>query len=376
MNQVIMILMAFGAVTGGLDRILGNRFGLGEKFEEGFRLMGSLGLSMAGIICLTPLLSGLLGRFAAPLCTGVGLDPGLFGGILAIDMGGYQLAMSLAENPAVGRFAGIVISAIFGCTVVFTIPVGMGTIEEADKPLFSRGLFLGLLAMPAALFLGGLLSGLGPGQTAWQCVPFLVGAGLLLLGMGKWQDKLVRGFGVFAQVIRVVTTLGLILGAVQYMTGWTILPGLAPLEEAMEVVSAIAIVMLGSMPLAELIQRLLKKPFGWVGHKTGLNTASTTGLLVGAVSVVPALVMMKDMDPRGKVVNAAFLVCGASALSAHLGFAAGTEPDMVAPLLAAKLLGGLLGAAVAMWYTRPTMNLSEFAARGIQHPQERTRGSM
>ena len=89
MNQVIMILMAFGAVTGGLDRILGNRFGLGEKFEEGFRLMGSLGLSMAGIICLTPLLSGLLRRFAAPLCAGVGLDPGLFGGILAIDMGGY-----------------------------------------------------------------------------------------------------------------------------------------------------------------------------------------------------------------------------------------------------------------------------------------------
>lgn len=166
MNQVIMILMALGAVTGGLDRILGNRFGLGEKFEEGFRLMGSLGLSMAGIIRLTPLLSGLLGRFAAPLCAGVGLDPGLFGGILAIDMGGYQLAMSLAENPAVGRFAGIVISAIFGCTVVFTIPVGMGTIEEEDKPLFSRGLFLGLLAMPAALFLGGLLSGLGPGQTA------------------------------------------------------------------------------------------------------------------------------------------------------------------------------------------------------------------
>lgn len=70
MNRVIMILMAIGAVTGGIDWILGNRFGLGEKFEEGFRLIGSLDLSMAGIICLTPLLSGLLGRFATPLCTG------------------------------------------------------------------------------------------------------------------------------------------------------------------------------------------------------------------------------------------------------------------------------------------------------------------
>lgn len=352
MNQVIMILMAFGAVAGGLDRILGNRFGLGERFEEGFHLMGSLGLSMAGIICLTPLLSDVLGRFAAPLCSAVGIDPGAFGGILAIDMGGYQLAMGLTQDRAVGQFVGIVVSAIFGCTVVFTIPVGMGAIPERDRPLFSTGLLLGLLAMPAALLLGGLLSGLGLGTVVVQCIPFLMGAGLLLLGMSRWRDKLVEGFGHFARFIRGVATLGLILGSVQYMTGWIILPGLAPLEKAMEVVSAIAIVMLGSMPLAELIQRLLKKPLGWVGRKTGLNTASTTGLLVGAVSVTPALVMMKDMDDRGKVVNAAFLVCAASALSAHLGFTVSAEPDMVTPLLTAKFLGGVLGVVIAMWYTR------------------------
>ena len=39
MNTVIMWLMAFGAVLGGLDRIIGNRFGLGKRFEEGFELL-------------------------------------------------------------------------------------------------------------------------------------------------------------------------------------------------------------------------------------------------------------------------------------------------------------------------------------------------
>jgi ethanolamine transporter EutH len=55
--------------------------------------------------------------------------------------------------------------------------------------------------------------------------------------------------------------------------------------------------------------------------------------------------MMKEMDERGKVVNAAFLVCGASALAAHMGFTFGVESELVVPLLICKILGGLAGAA-------------------------------
>ena len=35
-NEIIMCVMAVGAAIGGIDRILGNRFGFGEKFENGF----------------------------------------------------------------------------------------------------------------------------------------------------------------------------------------------------------------------------------------------------------------------------------------------------------------------------------------------------
>ena len=52
-----MILMAAGAVLGGFDRLRGNKWGFGDKFETGFMLLGSMALSMAGMICLTPVLS-------------------------------------------------------------------------------------------------------------------------------------------------------------------------------------------------------------------------------------------------------------------------------------------------------------------------------
>ena len=74
-------------------------------------------LSMAGILCLAPLLSGALESTLAPLWRALGLDPAMLGGILAIDMGGYQTAKSLAQDAAIGRYAGILAAATLGCTV-------------------------------------------------------------------------------------------------------------------------------------------------------------------------------------------------------------------------------------------------------------------
>lgn len=45
-NEIIVYLMVVFMALGAVDRILGNRFGLGEKFEEGIMAMGSLALAM------------------------------------------------------------------------------------------------------------------------------------------------------------------------------------------------------------------------------------------------------------------------------------------------------------------------------------------
>ena len=39
---------------GALDRVFGNRFGIGKEFEEGILAMGSLALAMIGIISRAP----------------------------------------------------------------------------------------------------------------------------------------------------------------------------------------------------------------------------------------------------------------------------------------------------------------------------------
>lgn len=351
MSQIILYIMALGALLGGLDHLLGNRFGLGQRFTEAFQLLGSIALSMAGIICLAPVLSHWLGKLIVPAFRFLHLDPGMFGSILAIDMGGYQMAMDLCTDPNMGRYAGIIVSAIFGCTLVFTIPVGLGAVGEEDRPYFTRGILYGLITMPAGLAAGGLMCALPLGLLLWNLLPIAAVSALLIMGLLKNPEALTAGFQKFAKGTEKLAVFGLMAGAIQHMTQKEWIPGMIPLAEAMEVVCSIAIVMLGSMPLAELLQRLLKKPFQWIRRYTGLNQVSTTGLLMAMVSVVPALAMIPRMDNRGKVLCGAFVVSSASLFAAHLGFALSTEPELAAPLITAKLLGGILGMLLALWAT-------------------------
>lgn len=352
-NQIIQYVIAFGVLLGGADRILGNRFGFGAKFESGFRLLGNIGLSMAGIICLAPLLSQAMGHVVIPLSHAIGIDPGIFGSVLSLDMGGYQLALDLSENAALGNYSAVIVSAIFGCTLVFTIPVGLGTITDEDRPDFTRGILLGFVAMPFAMIAGGLSYGLSMGAIVWNSLPVFLISALLFVGILLRPEAMTKGFRVFARFIQILGTFGLTLAAIRHIAGIELIPGMPKLLDAMATVSSIGISMLGCMPLAELLRRLLKRPCAWVQRKTGLNDVSTTALLLGVVSVSPALAMIPEMDKRGKVVCSASLVCGASVLGSHLAFTMNIHPDMVPQLLCAKLFGWLLGTLVALFATRP-----------------------
>lgn len=350
MNRILMGIIAGGVLLGGLDRLLGNKFGFGEKFEEGFRLLGPTALSMAGIICLAPVLADVLGRVIVPFYRAAGIDPGMFGGVLAIDMGGYQLAKELALDSRIGSYAGILVAAIFGCTLVFTIPVGMGTIDREDRWSFAKGIMLGLAAMPVGLLVGGVLAGLSVRECLYQNLPVFGTAVFLLLGLWKIPDKMVKGFCALAEGIRILVTTGLVLAAVEFLCGWNPLPGMAPLEDAMGVVVSIGIVMLGSLPIAEFLRRILEKPFGMLGKKLGMKSESLTGMLVGLVSPMPVFSMYRKMDEKGKVAVGAFLVSGASLLAAHLGFTLTMEPEMLPALLVGKLCGAFAAVVLALWF--------------------------
>ena len=357
MNQILMTVMALCAILGGADRLMGNKFGYGDKFEEGFRLLGPMALSMAGMICLAPVLADVLGRVIIPFYQAIGTDPAMFGSILAIDMGGYQLAKELAIDSRIGSYAGIVAASVFGCTLVFTIPVGMGMIRKEDRRLFAKGIMLGLAAMPAGLLAGGILAGLSVPECLRQNLTLFAAAVLLLLGLWKIPDKMVKGFCILADGIRALITVGLVLAAVESLTGWTLLPGMAPIEDAMRVVSSIGVVMLGSLPAAELLRRLLERPFARLGTHLHISPLSLTGMLLGSVSAIPVFSLYQDMDEKGKTAAGAFLVSGTSLLAAHMGFTVSTEPDMLPALLCGKLCGALCAVVLAFFFQKSPLCL-------------------
>ena len=79
-NEIIIYIMVFFAVLGAIDKIIGNKFGLGEKFEEGIMALGSLALAMVGIICLAPVLAKVLNPVIVPVFNLLGADPAMFAG--------------------------------------------------------------------------------------------------------------------------------------------------------------------------------------------------------------------------------------------------------------------------------------------------------
>lgn len=296
-------LLAAEALIGGIDRLLGNRLGLGERFEEGFRLLGPTALSMAGILCLSPLIVRVLSLTLSPLWQRIGLDPGMLGGFIPIDMGGYQAAVDLASDPTIGLYAGILVSATTGCTLAFTIPMGMGLLSPEDTNAFSRGILIGLIPMPAAQILGGLAGGMQFLPLLKESIPILLFSAALMLCLHFAPEKSLKVFGGFAKFLRALSLIGLTLGAVQYIGNIKLLPSLMPLEEAMQVVASIGIVMLGSLPAAELLRRGLSRPFSALGRKLHMDDRSFAALLVGFVSATPAISMIKNISHSGKVSN-------------------------------------------------------------------------
>lgn len=348
MDKILMYIMAAGAVLGAVDRIFGNKKGYGKCMENGFLFMGPTALSMVGMMCIIPVFSGIAEKFLLPFYHLTGIDPAMFGGLLAIDMGGFPLAKELAVNSTLGAYAGIIVAATFGCTLIFTIPVGMRVVKKEDYPFFFKGITAGLVALPFGLIAGGFLCGLSLLEIVHQNLLIFLLALFILIGIKKAPEKLIRGLEIFASAMEIVITIGLVLGAVQYMTGITVLPGLYPIEEALKVVASIGIVMLGSLPAAEFLQRILKKPLSKLGAKIGLSEISIVGLFIGTVSVLPQLTMLKDMDKLGKIINVAYIVSAASLFAAHMGFTINEQPDLLNALIVSKLVGGFAAIGLAV----------------------------
>lgn len=358
-NEIIIYIMVLFMIVGAVDKCIGGKLGLSEKFEEGIMAMGALALSMAGIMVIAPLLATVLKPIVVPLYGLVGADPSIFATtFIANDMGGAPLALSLAEDPAVGNFAAYVLGSMMGPTIVFTIPVALGIIEKEDRPLLARGILYGLVTVPVGCLVGGLLvPNLPVGVLLINLIPIIIVGGLIFLGLMLIPEGMIKGFEVFGQIIVALATLGLAFGAAQLLTGNEWLVNLYPegapsLVEAFEVVGTIAVTLAGAFGLVAVFTKVANKPLSAIGKALGMNEVGAAGLVASLANNIAMFQMMKDMDKRGKVLNVAFAVSASFVIGDHLGFTAGQNSEMIVPMMLGKLVGGVAAVLLAYVLTK------------------------
>ena len=356
-NDIILYVMTGFMALGALDKaFLENRLGFGEKFEEGFMAMGSLMLAMGGVITLAPFLAAVLKPVIVPLYQAVGADPSMFATtLLACDMGGYPLAMQMAANPQIGRFAGIILGGMMGPTIVFSIPVALGIIEKKDHPALAKGILIGMVTIPLGCLAGGLMM-LGEGFTLFtlllNIVPVLVVSILIAAGLKFIPSAMIKGFSAFGKVVVALITVGLAMGIVEALSPYRFFPegspyALVPLTESYAVIGSIAIVLAGAFPMVTFITKVFKAPLLVFGRKLGMGDIAAAGMVATLANNIPTFTMMKDMDERGKIINVAFAVSAAFVFGDHLGFTAGVERGLILAMIVGKLVAGIAAVVLA-----------------------------
>lgn len=351
--EILMVAMAVFTVLGGLDRIFGNRFGLGKEFENGILAMGSLALAMVGIVSLAPVLAALLRPVIVPVYRFLGADPAMFAGsILACDMGGGALAKEMTADSQAAGLGGVITGSMLGATVVFTIPVAMGILREEDRPALAKGILCGVVTIPVGVFVGGLAAGYPVVMVLRNLTPIVLIALLIALGLWKAEDKMIRGFSLFGKGVVAVATVGLTCAIVEATTGFALIPGLAPITDGFTTVGSIVVVLAGAFPLIYAVTKLFRKPLMAGGRLLGVNDAAAAGLIACLANSIAAFELVKEMNPRGKVVCIAFSVSAAFVFGDHLGFAAGFAPELLPAMIAGKLAAGIAAVAAAMFLTR------------------------
>lgn len=349
MEIIIKILIGFGLGAGILDTVFHNKFGLAEKFQQGFAMIGTMMLSMTGIMSMAPVIAAALKPIAVPVFKMLHMDPSVLSILLSCDMGGYPLAMSLAENPKIGLMMGITTASMLGGTLTFSIPVGGSLLKKEDRIYYFKGLLIGAGCIPIGGIINGVLMGIQLTTVVWNHIPVICIAVLIIMGMKYCPDKMSRAMEKLAKAIEIIGLGGIGLGGIQYLSGCNLIPAFTPLLDSMKIVCEMGITLIGMLPMIEVLLRMIKKPLNNIGKKIGLDGIGASGLLISLVTTVPVYSLMGRMSQRGIVVNAVWTVFCSSILGSQLGLIMGIDSGLLFPFYISKFTAAFIGIAAATW---------------------------
>ena len=354
MNVLSWVMLGF-CILGGIDRILGNRFGLGKEFERGFMLLGSLALTMIGMISLAPLLATVLAPCFDWVYSVLKLDPSVIpAALLACDMGGAPLAIQIAQDEKMGLFNGLVVASMMGCTLSYNIPYALTIVKKEHHKDMFFGILCGIVTIPIGCFVAGIAYGIGVVALLLNLLPLVLLSVLIICGLLLFPAVTVKIFSVFGVIMKTVITLGLLLGIFQFLTGIELVKDLGDIREGAQICFNAAVVLSGAFPFMYVVSKLLAKPLGKLGKLLNISGDSAMGLVGSIVTNATTLETMNRMDPKGVVLNSAFMVSAAFTVGGHLAFTMSIDADWLPGVMLGKLVAGLTALLCALLlYRKP-----------------------
>ncbi len=347
--NIIAIIMGVFSMIAAIDRIFGSRLGLGSEFDRGFMLLGTMMLSMTGMITLSPLLADLLEPALGFVANVLHLDPSIIpASLFANDMGGAPLAVEVALDRKMGLYNALVTSSMMGCTVSFTIPYALGAVKKEQHRELLLGLLCGVVTIPVGCLVAGFMCALPLPALLLNLLPLVLFAGVITAGLLLAPELCVKIFGILGKLITALITVGLALGILKFLLGIEPIKGLAPIEEGAAVCLNATIVMSGAFPLMYVISRIFAKPLRKLGSLIGVNEHAAVGFISSLATSATTFGMMEKMDKKGALMNAAFATSAAFTFAGHLAFTLAFDPAYLAPMIVGKLAAGLCALALSM----------------------------
>lgn len=381
---IIYIIMA-ATLIGAAASVIKPDSGLGKEFVNGIHAIGPVFLAQAGIMAAIPIISYVITHTIGPLFQSMGSDVSVAAlSIIAVDMGGYQLADAIAANRDQWIIA-MLIGYTSGASIVYLIPVGLVMLKQKDHKYLALGAMAGLISIPCGVLISLMCITLGnipvrdiistssPArhylsidflQALQLLAPLLAFCFLLALGLKYRTMMMVKGFLTFGRILDAFIKLVLAACIIQHFTGifsnvfggWVFDPLFADeteLYRAIEIAGYIGIMLAGTFPVCYLFQKYCQRPMRFIGRKLQLSDNGALGVVMVLANIIAVYHLFNTMCARDKVICVAFGICAQATLGDHLAFSANFQPTLVIPIMAGKFLAGVMAIAVAIVISVP-----------------------
>jgi ethanolamine transporter len=337
------------SVIGALDKLFGDKLGVGKEFERAFLIFSPMVLSMLGMLVISPAIGVWLTPFFEWFYSVFGIDPSVIpASLFANDMGGMTLSQAVCKSAEVGNFNAFIVSSMLGCVISFTIPFSIGLVKKEQHKDMFFGMLCGIITVPLGCLVSGFMCGLPFGELLLTLLPLIlfsviVGAFLIL-----FPKVCIKAFGVFGFFVKCIATAGLIFAIFTFLTKITVSEHFDTLENAALICVNACVTLSVALPLMYIVSKLLNKPMNKLGSLIGMNGVSAIALLSSLVTNAGTFGVMEKMNKKGVVINSAFAVSASFVFGSHLAFTMAFEPSYFLPMMVGKLLAGVLAVILAL----------------------------